>query len=34
MTTNLVKVIPYNTGKQKNLQGLEFQVKLNAFYSL
>jgi len=34
MRTNLGKVIPYNSGKQKNLHGFEFQLRLNAFYSL
>ena len=34
MRTNLGKVIPYNTGKQKKLQALEFHLRLNAFYNL
>lgn len=34
MRTNLVKVIPYDTGKQKKLQVLEYHLGLNLFYSL
>lgn len=34
MRTNLGKVIPYDTGKQKKLQVLEYHLGLNVFYSL